>query len=415
MFISNYLLVAFSLILYFCFFFSRLFANDVNTVDYDYFDSSNVEFVQSNINENNASYIPESLRSAKGNASLMIGGELFVDYIGSVFHGDNSVGTGYDGGWYLHNTNLRFDFAINNDLRVAIKLDLSDSPYRKQSLVMEEALMMWNSICGGPIGLFFGAGEVPYGQDRTLGIIQSYNHTEGNGSSEGPTILSSPYLSTLRPGSANVIYHPGEIDRVVLAGLSYTWQDAIKAEFSFFQPDGMDDEIGIYDRVAPSGDSGFGSFAARIWWNTPLDGLVAEISGVRKHDSQRGDTGLFGPDAIEDEYAVSIGLDWNITNDLEAFAEYQHGFNWGFIEGYHTDTVSVGSLYSITNKLTLGGMVEWLHISDRSKITDFNKFVLHTQYKFSNGVYVIAEYGAELYNWDGALTNVLAVRSGISF
>ncbi len=355
----------------------------------------------------------EHLRSAKGNSSVKIGGELFLDYIGTMYSGDDYDGAGYSGNWQLHNTNLRFDFNFDSDLRVQVKLDLSDSPYRTQSRVMEEALMIWDSVCGGPIGLFFGIGEVPYGQDRTLGIIQSYNHTEGDYSSEGPIILSAPYLDSVRRD--NIIYHPGEIDRVVMAGFNYTWRDTLKVEFAFFQPDSYADQIGIYERLANDGDSGMESFAGRVWWNTPIDGLVAELSGVRKHVVRRGDNGLYGPDAVEDEYAVSLGFDWNVNAELEIFAEYQHGFDWGFIEGYNTDTVSAGVLYALTEKFTLGGMVEWLHISDRGEETDLNKFILHTKYTFRNGVYLIAEYGAELYNWDNALSNVFAVRSGIQF
>ncbi len=369
--------------------------------------------VQSEIKLSVAPNSVENLRSARGNATVRIGGELFLDYIGTLYSGAGEDDLGYTGNWQLHNTNLRFDFDFDSDLRVQVKLDLSDSPYRTQSRVMEEALMIWDSVCGGPIGLFFGVGEVPYGQDRTLGIIQSYNHTEGDYSSEGPIVLSAPYLDSV--SRDNIIYHPGEIDRAVMAGFNYTWQDTLKVEFAFFQPDSCADQIGIYERLADDGDSGMGNFAGRIWWNTPIEGLVAELSGVRKHDVRRGDNGLYGADAVEDEYAVSIGFDWNVNSELEFFAEYQHGFDWGFIEGYNTDTVSTGLLYALTDKFTLGGMVEWLHISDRGEETDLNKFVIHAGYTFANGVYFIAEYGAELYNWDSALSNVFAVRSGIRF
>ena len=369
--------------------------------------------VRATANNTGSCTVSEALRSARGNAEVRLGGELFLDYIGSIYEGNGVSGTGYEGNWALHNTNLRFDFIVNSDLRASIKLDLSDSPYRGQSGVMEEALVIWESVCGGPIGLFFGVGEAPYGQDRTLGIIQSYNHTDGNESGEGPIILSSPYFA--EHNRDNIVYHPGEIDRVIMAGLSYTWEDTLRAEFAFFNPGEFGDRFGIYERVDDVQDWGVGNFATRIWWSTPIAGLVAEVSGVRKYDSQRGDNTLFGSDAVKEEYAVSVGLDWDVNSNLEVFAEYEHGFNWGFTRGRHTDTLSVGALYALTDRLSVGGMLEWLHISQNSAVIDLNKFVLHTQYKFANGVYLIAEYGAELYNWDGALTNVLAVRSGISF
>lgn len=398
--------------------FAIIFAESVCSADDDILREYNIindnfRAMKMNADLSSDRSVCSSLRSAKGGATVRLGGELFTDYIGSIYDGKGIEGTDYDGKWYIHNSNLRFDFQFSDNLKAEIKIDLSDSPYRESQMVMEEAMIIWESVCGGPFGLFFGVGEVPYGQDRTLGIIQSYNHTEGYGSSEGPIILSAPYLANAR-GTSNV-YHPGEVDRVVMAGISYTWNDIIKAEFAFFNPSGFNDNIGIYDSVTTPDDAGVFSFAARLWWNMPIDGLIAEISGIRKHVAKRGDKGLYGPDALRDEYAVSAGLDWNIDNNLEVFAEYQHGFNWGFIQNYHTDTVSLGMLYDLTERLSLGGMIEWLHISDRGDISDFNKFVLHTQYKFANGVYLIAEYGAELYNWDGALTNVIAVRSGVTF
>ncbi len=356
---------------------------------------------------------PESLRSTRKNSTVRIGGEVFTDYIGTIYEGKGFQGSSYAGNWYLHNTNLRFDFELSEDLKARIKFDLSDSGFSAQRRVMEEALLIWNAVCGGPIGLFFGVGEVPYGQDRTLGIIQSYNHTDGSDSSEGPIILSSPYL--IREKNEYAVYHPGEIDRVVMVGATFAWDDILKFEFAVFQPDNFNNPIGYYDSLNSNGDSGFESLAARIWWNMPIDGLIAELSGVRKHDAHQDDNPISGYTLLADEYALSLGFDWDINNELEVFAEYEHGFNWGYIEGNQTDTVSIGLLYAVTERLTLGAMAEWLHISKGPQEADFNKYVLHCQYNFCSGVYLIAEYGAELYNWDGALSNVLAVRSGVYF
>lgn len=358
--------------------------------------------------------VPDALRSVRKNSLLTIGGELFTDYIGRIRTDGGVTGTRYQGGWAVHNSNLRFDFSVTEELHVKIKFDMSSDCDGLNSGYMEEALAIWDNVCGGPVGIFFGKGEVPYGQDRTLGIIQSYNHTEGGDSSEGPIILNYPlYGSSI--SEDDIIYHPGEIDRVVMAGINLAWQDILRFEFAFFQPNDLNSNFRNYNELLEYGDTGIDSFAGRLWWNTPVDGLIAEISGVRKHLKRRGDNGLFGSDAIEDEYAVSAGAEWLVTDELEFFTEYQHGFNWGFKDGYNTDTVSLGGLYDITERISLGAMTEWLHIAYNGTDHDFNKFVLHSQYSTASGFYLIAEYGLELYNWGSGLTNMFAFRTGIRF
>ena len=362
----------------------------------------------------NSEHIPEALRSSKSNAILTIGGELFTDYIGRIRTDGGVNGTEYGGEWALHNSNLRFNFSVTDNLAVKIKLDMSSARDGLDTGYMEEAIAIWNNICGGPIGLFFGKGEVPYGQDRTLGIIQSYNHTEGGNSPEGPIILNYPLWGS-QISEENIIFHPGEIDRVVMAGINLSWLDIIRFEFAFFQPHDLNSNFNNNDDMLEFNDSGVDSFAGRIWWNTPVEGLIAEISGVRKYIEKRGDKGIFGSDAVDSEYALSAGVEWTINDNVNLFAEYQHGFDWGFKKGYNTDTVSLGGVYNLTEKLSLGAMAEWLHIAYNGDDYNFNKFVFHSQYSFRNGFYIIAEYGLELYNWGNGMTNMFAFRTGLSF
>lgn len=359
---------------------------------------------------------PQALKSAGGNATVRIGGEMNTDYI--VNWRTRTRQTLTDTSWNIHSSNLRFTIDLSPELQARIKLDLSEKQPYMQDQILEEAQIVWKNISGGPFSVIFGKGEVPYGQDRTLGIIQSYHHTEGSYSPEGPTILNGPQEGAAFNDAqlaAGPVYHPGEIDRVVMAGVSFDWEDIIKAEFAVFQPNDWSNPA-LGNGTPVDGDLGVESFAGRVWWRTPVEGLVAQVSGVRQHIRARGDNGRYGSDAVEDEYAASAGLDWNLTGiPLELFAEYERGWNWNYTSGYNTDTASIGGLYGLTDRLRVGAMTEWLRIDDRGTDHNYNKYVLHADYTFRSGLYMMAEYGLEFYNWSDALTNTFAMRTGIRF
>ena len=368
----------------------------------------------------NAAFTPEAapaaLRSAGGNATVRIGGEINTDYV-YVFRDKSqqkSVDWYSSGGWHLRNSNLRFTFDTSPDVRMVIKLDLSETQYYLQNQILEEAKIIWNRVGGGPFSIIFGKGEVPYGQDRTLGIIQSYHHTEGSYSAEGPTILNGPLPGQHfdSPDALSPVFHPGEIDRVIHAGISFDWDDVLRLEFAVFQPTDWA-QPGLNN--ATLNDFGLQSFCARLWWNVPVEGMTVQISGVRQHIQNRSDR-RFGAHGVRDQYAASAGLDWVLPQmPLEVFAEYQRGWDWNYTAGYNTHTVSVGALYDLTNRLRVGGVVEWLHIDNRGSRINYNKFVAHTRYNFTESMHTIAEYGCELYNFGSTTAHMFAIRSGVRF
>ncbi|GHS95163.1 hypothetical protein FACS1894139_07510 [Planctomycetales bacterium] len=336
-------------------------------------------------------------------STVQIGGEFNTDYTFSLRDRDGGAsGTVGRGDWALQQTNLRFYLDLGNGAQGRIKLDLSERSPREQA-ILEEALLIWRQICGGPFGIIFGKGEIPYGQDRTLGVIQSYHHNNGADSSEGVSIFNR----------GAPIWHPGEIDRVVMGGVSFDWRDILRLEVAVFQPDDYAERPRDWQR----GGSGFESLAARLWWQTPLEGLVAELSGVRQYISDRQGQRVPGnrDAARNDEYAFSVGLDYRApTLPLELFAEYEMGINWNFTTGYNTHTVSAGGLYQLTDKIELGAMAEWLRIDNRGAVADYNKFVAHGKYTWASGLYFIGEYGVEALNW-GQVAHVFALRTGVAF
>lgn len=355
---------------------------------------------------------PAALATARGTALLRIGGEINVDYTAVIRdRGDRRLNGGVSSNsqWALHSTNLRFTMDLGNGVEGRIKLDFSESQPRLPDQVLEEALCIWKNICGGPFGVVFGKGEIPYGQDRTLGIIQSYHHNDGANSPEGRAILNGPEPGLLFVTGAGPVWHPGEIDRSIYAGVTVDWEDVLRLEAAVFQPTDRPWR-GVHE-----GGSGFESLAARLWWQTPVEGLVMELSGVRKFNRERGSE-RFGEHARQDSYAFSVGADYFVPGlPLELFAEYEMGIDWNFQTGYDTHAVSVGGLWQLTDRVELGLMAEWLRIDCPAGVWDYNKFVAHARYNFSSGMYLIGEYGMETVNWGSAFAHVFAIRSGIDF
>ena len=371
--------------------------------------------LQAEVQSVTAARAPAELLSVKKNATLRIGGEINVDYTANIRdrgsrHRPGGVVSG--AGWALHRTNLRFTMDLGNGVSGHIKLDLSERPPYQSQEILEEAKIIWKNICGSPFGVVFGKGEIPYGQDRTLGIIQSYHHNDGPYSDEGRTILNGPepgMLFTSNDGAAP-IWHPGETDRVNHAGVTFDWEDILRVEAAAFQPEDSPHNRHLWS------NSGFESLALRLWWQTPVEGLVVELSGMRQFLRNRGNENRYGEHARQDSYAFSAGADYFIPETpWEIFAEYQMGINWHYQTGYDTHTVSVGGLYQLTEKIELGLLAEWLRIDAPAGTWDYNKFVAHAKYTFPSRLYVIGEYGFETLNWGGATAHVFAIRSGIDF
>ncbi len=363
---------------------------------------------------------PQELRTKQGTGTLRIGGEFATDYL-YRYHDDGGGRRRYDAGWQGNNTNLRFQVNATRQTYAYIKLNLlqkTSDPHTDD--LVEEARIVWDQIAGGPWGMVFGKGEVPYGQDRTLGIIQSYHHNDGTESAEGPTILTRPHdrIDPLDIAAAGErvgrTAHPGEVDNVWMGGVNFTWRDQLKLEFALFSnTDGGGEGVMLEGK---SDDFGVESFAARAWWNTPVDGLVTEVSFIREHSRVRGDRDRFGQAAVEAQYALSCGFTWDLPGTpWEFFGEYQHGWDWNYTRGYHTNTLQLGAIYEITPRFHFGLMGEWLGIEDRGEHDDYQRIVGSAKYRFENGPYVILEYGYEMLDAGEADAHAFGLRTGWSF
>ncbi len=365
----------------------------------------------------------EALTSMNRNARVLIGGEVAVDYAYLTRTKQGSSGNRLQSSeWKTQSANLRFRIDATPDAYFYLKLDLDDAGSNTpgQGLI-EECKFIWQNIRSSDWGLVFGKGEVPYGQDRTLGIIQSYHHNDLLDSGEGPTILTGsksnpdPLVVADDPSLGRTA-HPGEVDNVYLLELNYTFRDFLKFEASVFQNNDGRDENGYLSTMHEnrSDDFGMQSFAFRTWF-TPLEGLTVESSFIRKHSATRGDTDVFGQAAKTSQMAASFGFDYVSAGPWEFFGEYQHGWDWNYTEGYDVDIAQLAAVREITPSFKLGVMTEWMRIDDRGEIDNYAKLVTSGKYMFDTGIYLILEYGYEWFDFGDADAHMIAFRCGWNF
>lgn len=352
---------------------------------------------------------PEVLRTRSRKAFLRIGGEMYVDYTSAWRRGNGDVHA-----WSMRHQNLRFQMLFSPEVEARIRLNLTAAGTDANPAnghFLEEAMVLWHSVYGGPLGLVFGKGEAPFGQDRAWGIMQSYRHRDAPYSPRGPVVLTGawynqePYGVGSNPAPNR---HPGAVDAALMAGVNFTWQDRLRIELAAFQPDRG-------DGVAVEGAKAMG-YAGRVWWNTPVEGLLVSGSGMVQRDWSRSHQGTFGTDATHTQYAAAAGLEWDVPGvPLEVFAEYQRGWNWNYTRHYNTHVVSAGAMYAVNDMFRLGAMQEWMRVGDRGTNYDYKKTVAHGRFDFGNGISLTLEYGFEWLN-DGRIhAHVFAMRSGVSF
>lgn len=386
----------------------------------------------------------EGLTSLRKNAVVSVGGEVRVDYSyrQSKSSGSSSAAaSSYDvktGDLSVRNANLRILADVHPNIQAFFKLDFSSNPDRNREYeeILAEAMLVAKSVGGTGLGFFAGKGRVPYGQDIALGMIQSYHHAANRAeSSEGPLFLSNPRDKTpgaaLNPLPSGPPMRPGQIERAVVAGASYDWDDRWRVELAVFKPNDSEYESWVVERRGGRYASNIGA-AARMWWR-PTEELTIEASGMAARSNAMGRPGLRGDvDAsargAKTAYAVSLGFDWR-RGPWRVFGEYQHGWDWNFTRGYDTDTWQIGAAREFADGWRVGGMVEGLHIRDRSvnavreKVSDdFYKLALNVRYTFSSGFFLLAEYGHEWFSREGGGVrrerrqgDFVGVRAGLSF
>lgn len=347
----------------------------------------------------------DGLVSLRKNAIVRIGGELRVDYAYRSMrsHGREREISLKSGDLSVKNANLRIAADVHPNLKAIFKLDLSanSDPSRDRDEIFEEAIIVMRAV--GGLEFFSGKGRAPYGQDITLGMIQSYHHAANRAdSSEGSVFIVDP------PDAANpddpdhpplAPMRPGQFDRTFMAGAAYQWDERWRVELAAFQPNWYEYRRRLAEWDDYRGGAEIGA-AARVWWR-PMEDLTVQVSGIMARSNEMGRPGkrLDVPDDARGRslaFAVSAGFDWR-KGPWRVFGEYQHGWDWNFTEGYDTDAWQVGVAREL-GRWRFGGMVEGLYIRDPARQDtedDYYKVALNIRRDFSAGLYVLAEYGHE--------------------
>lgn len=347
-------------------------------------------------------YSPDSIISLNKNAQVTIGGEVMTDITW------RDAQEGVDKRVEMRRANVRIVADFVPGVRAFFKLDLTDKQREKKRQLLEEAMLVMDSVGGlQGLGFFAGQGRAPYGQDITLGIIQSYHHSANQvDTTEGRVnIIDLPGDSFVSPANNNQRLtlppmRPGQIDRVVMGGIAYEWDDRLKLEAAVYDPGEMQENLRLAqpDRH----DSNIG-FAARLWWR-PTENLTIQGSVANSHSSNMGDssrrsdlTGLYAAAARKNAWAMSLGFDWR-DGLWRFFGEFQQGWDWNHTKNYDVTIAQLGAARDFRDNWRLGAMAEYMRIDD-SNISDhkdsYYKGVINLKYTFTEGVYVLLEYGYE--------------------
>ena len=376
-----------------------------------------------------------SATSLRGNASVNIGGEVRVDYqfVNARSRGDDGKTSTKIGDLSVKHANLRVVADAHPNIRAVFKLNLSadSEPSRDRDEIMEEAMLVMRSVGGTGLGVFAGKGRAPYGQDVTLGMLQSYHHSANHiDSAEGRVFIVTP-PDEVNPNNPSVLplgpMRPGQFDRTFMAGASYEWNERWKVEAAMFKPNRFEYRERLRDGENTRSGSEIGG-AARVWWR-PFEDLTFAFSAIaaRSGDMARTYRRLDVPAGARGEknaYAVSVGFDWR-RGPWRAFGEYQHGWDWNFTKDYDTDSWQVGAAREFADAWRIGGMVEGLRIdnpSNRHTVDNYYKLAFNIRYAFTANLFVIAEYGHEWFRRDreGRLADkrrgdFFGMRLGFSF
>lgn len=384
-------------------------------------------------------YVPDGMTSLRRNAVVAIGGEVRVDY--SYQRSEtgkpppaSTTEPAIDakgGDLRLRNANLRIHADVLPNVQARVKLDFSagsESGELDHERVLEEALVVLQAVAGSGLSFFAGKGRAPYGQDITLGMIQSYHHVANRAdSSEGPILLNVPARSAGASGSYLPPMRPGQFDRVFLAGIGYERDARWRVEAAAFQPSDAlyEDRLANWSAVDSGADVGF---AARAWWR-PVEELTLQFSGIVARSAEmsrtRGRADLdAGAEGAKTAYSLSFGFDWT-RGPWRVFGEYQRAWDWNFTKGYDVDVWQLGAAREFGSGWRIGGMAEGMAIDADSptRVEDtYAKLALNLRYMFNSGFFVLAEYGHEWFRreksgtvWEKRRGDFFGVRCGLSF
>lgn len=306
------------------------------------------------------------LSSMKKNACITIGGEVDIPLF---YTNRDAMGNGdvdYDNTYFSGEAALYIDAIATADSKLRIKLDLEDGfNGADNDDLLEEVYFQWNNVACTGLGIAIGKKEVSFGQDKTIGYFTGLAHGRAELFRGPADKYTGNFFNETAATAGNSLGLPGEVDNQFQVEVSYAFADIAKVSATLFQNsanEGWTRSVGNAGFVDMAGDKsrdmGFRSWALK-GEVTPFEGLNINASFINLYDR----IGKYYQGAKSSSQALSIGASYKFNSiDLELFGEYLHGWNWNHVDDRDTDTISLGAIWGVTDRIDLGLMGEWAQI-----------------------------------------------------
>ena len=379
----------------------------------------------------NAGGAPEGLLSAKGNATIRIGGDFRTQYsmgwnsgYGRMQPNKLHTTTNYrttDAGWNMAKAKISFDVDLSCDTSAYIALNFANVCEQVNGLrVIDEAYWKWNNIGGTGLSLKVGLFDQPFGMG---------NNTDFGGwnySSNERAIITDPFTATPNTGiyQANMCFRDFKHDTTNFGILaSYNWDDqfVLQAGIEASEIEGNGYDMGFNpgaDNHNSLRNLGFVNHIISVAWNPCwLEGLHAELTYKGTFDSGKYMNGGRAIAQYRDPYAytrpenvnmftdkadssyspsLDFGVSYKVNDALAFYGEMAFDFRPAYSYGFMMNMVA-GVEYKLTEKLTLGGQFDWSHVCYDGKKTDdvygnLYRLTAGARYDFGNGLYVRGQY-----------------------
>jgi hypothetical protein len=272
----------------------------------------------------------------------------------------------------------------------------------------------------------FGKKEVPFGQDKQVGVLYSYAHGQNTGRTSlfraTEANVNDPEFDNQHDTVGNAAMWAGEIDNVFQIEGIYSYKDLAKFYMSVFQSrtttGGGAMTRGMHEDRSDD-TMFFQSWAAKVEV-MPVEGLKLQLSFVNEHVDSFGDEdialGPFGDVnyAEEDTQALSFAFDYKFKSvPVNLFGEYIHQWDWAWDDRGDADIFSLGLVWGVTENIDLGIQGDYCSLDlddDNGSVAlinwyddqDFWAFTTCITYKFDNGIKATLEYRHEWFDGDAA-------------
>lgn len=370
---------------------------------------------------------PAYLQSAKGNATVRIGGDVRTQYSISwnsgynrTRHSGNGIGTNYrttDAGWSMAKAKLFFDVDLAPDVQAHLAFDFANDPQDQidgMSLI-DELYFRVNNLGGAGLSVKAGIYDQPFGMANNVEFGGWDFHSSER------AIITDPFAADF----STFIYKPNKeyfpINRkhdTTNAGISliYNWHDEVYLQAGFMSSEiETDCRNGISEFGADPGSDrhnvqrniGFINHVVTLAWNPFwLEGLHlegaykgvfdsacgAEISKYQRRNpyvqpkTPHGDEG-YSP-------SFDLGFSYKFRDKFAVYGEASADICPDYINGVSVAS-TLGFEYKITRKFTLGGEFDWVHYRYNGAgnkgddlYNNIYRFSMGARYGFENGLYV---------------------------